>query len=121
MTFPDDILIHDTDLTMAYGVSAASFDPTHSWSLYTTRVSDIAMSDYTRMKIEDPVFHEAIAARQISVGAGDIMLATINVRQYQTTNGLVTQTAIKEVLEYRPGAQRLDKQAIWIRPGKGTT
>ena len=76
-------LIHQSNVINAYGVASASFDPKHEWLLYSTAVSDVAVTGAMLMTIDDSVFHKALQAREISVGRGDIMICMTNVKQYQ--------------------------------------
>lgn len=97
----DDHKIIDTESTAAFSIVNLSFSEDGKWKLNDGQ-------NVVWASIEDQEFLEAVDKNEISFAKGDILVCKVLVQQWQTDQGLKSETKILKVLEHRSAARQIN-------------
>ena len=96
----DDYKIIDKESEAAFSIVNLSFSEDGKWKLNDGQ-------NVVWASIEDQEFLEAVDKNEISFAKGDILLCKVLLQQWQTDQGLKSETKILKVLEHRSAARQI--------------
>ncbi|WP_408736870.1 hypothetical protein, partial [Acetobacter pomorum] len=96
----DEYKIIEKESDAAFSIVNLSFSEDGKWKLNDGQ-------NIVWASIEDQEFLEAVDKNEISFAKGDILLCRVLVQQWQTDQGLKSETKILKVLEHRSAARQI--------------